>query len=330
MSTHSCLLTAAFCILTGTANAQVSLDAIFVSEDTGDIENINTATGTSTILFTATGMDWNGAAYDAQNGLVYIDDIGTTNYEANQIITNTIYSFNPEAPSLGVKEVGTITGEGAFTGAGFHNGLYYAIGAGSDDLVTYNLSGHSGTGNIAQNSSQVLGGLGTSGGNNITGLSLGDLDFVGNTMYISAGVVTSTNVNAGISTTYTLYKYTNVNNTSATGLAANFPVSEGTTNVGVGVAYDFNSNKLIMFNDNITNDAGSIWLINQTNGAQSILGTLAGPAAAGGAGDWTIVPEPSTYAFWSMMLVFGLVFSHRALRYRRNDCSGDEADEGDG
>ncbi|HUB68426.1 MAG TPA: hypothetical protein VL981_13150 [Candidatus Methylacidiphilales bacterium] len=311
------------------ASAQITgLDAIFVSQDTGDIDNIDTATGSSTILYVATGMNWNGAAYDAQNGLVYIDDIGSTTYEANKPITNTIYSFNPVTDALA--EVGTITGQSAFTGAGFHNGLYYAIGSGSDDLVTYNLSGHSGTGNIAMNSSQVLGGLGTSGGQTITGVSLGDLDFVGNTLYISAGVVTSTNTNAGISSTYTLYKYTNVNNTSATGMAANFPISEGTTNVGVGVAYDFNSGKLIMFNDQVTNDAGSIWQINQTNGAQTKLGTLTGPAAAGGAGDWTIVPEPSTYAFWSMILVFGLVFSHRALRYRQEGLSGDEISENDG
>jgi hypothetical protein len=244
-----CLAAVVYCFGFGTAGAQVAnLDAIFVQQDGGEIDNLNTTTGASTLLYTATGLNWNGAAYDSQNGLVYIDDIGESGFEANQIITNTIYSFNPETPSAGVTEIGTISGQDAFTGAGFHDGLYYAIGSGSDDLVAYNLSSVTG-GVISQVSSQALGGLGTG----ITGLSLGDLDFVGNTIYVSAGTVTSTASGATVSTDYTLYKYTNVNNTSTAGLA--YSTSEGTTNVGVGIGYDFNSGKLVMFNTNINNEA---------------------------------------------------------------------------
>jgi hypothetical protein len=289
-----------------------------VQQDGGEIDNINTATGSSTVLYTATGFNWNGAAWDQQNGLLYIDDIGESGFTANQVITNTIYSFNPATPTAGVSEVGTISGQFAFTGAGFHNGLYYTIGSGSDDLLTYNLAGHTGSGNIALNSSQILGGLGTG----ITGVSLGDLDFVGNTLYVSAGTLTGTNSGATVSTDYTLYKYTTVGNTGPTGLAANYPTTEGTTSVGVGIAYDFNSGKLIMFNTNINNAAGTISQVNQNNGAQTGSIQLLGPAGSGGPGDFAIVPEPSTYAFWSMMFVFALVFSHRILRPREDDSDG--------
>src|SRR5580658_6700357 len=92
--TRSCLATVASCFLGGIAGAQ-GLDAIFVQQDGGEIDNINTATGSSTVLYTATGFNWNGTAWDQQNGLLYIDDIGESGFTANQVITNTIYSFNP-------------------------------------------------------------------------------------------------------------------------------------------------------------------------------------------------------------------------------------------
>ncbi|MCE0497251.1 MAG: hypothetical protein LV481_04810 [Methylacidiphilales bacterium] len=285
-----------------TASAQTALDAIFVQQSSGDIDNIVTTTGVSTLLWSPpTGKDyyWNGASYDRQNGLLYIDDLPTNGYSANTPITNTIYSFNPANPSGGVTEVGTITGQSAFTGAGFYNGLYYTIGSGSNLLLAYNLSAAGGPQLV---SSQTLGGLGTG----ITGLSLGDLDFVGSTLWISAGTVTSTNSGATISTEYTLYEYTTVTNTTTPALA----VSEG-TEVGVGIAYDFNSGNLIMFNSD-----GTIATVNPNTGAETDSITITGPAASGGAGDFAIVPEPNTYAFWSMFFILTLVFLHRTLRPR--------------
>ena len=292
----------------GIAHAQGLNTTIYVQQSTGDIDSINPTTGVSTALWTPpSGQNyyWNGAAYDPQNGLLYIDDLPTNGYSANTPITNTIYSFNPRNPAAGVTEVGTITGQSAFTGAGFYNGDYYTIGSGSDNLLAYNLAAAGGPQLVT---SQTLGGLGTG----ITGVSLGDLDFVGNTLWVSAGTVTSTNSGATISGTYTLYKYTTVTNTTATGLAAGFPVSEGATYVGVGVAYDFVSGVLYVFNAN-----GTIATIDQANGTESSFVTLTGPAVGGGAGDYAYVPEPSTYAFWSMLFIFTLVFSHRALRLRQ-------------
>lgn len=280
-----------------TVHAQ-GLDAIFTQQSGGDIDNINTTTGVSTSLYTATGHNWNGAAYNPVTKLLYIDDIGTTNFTTNQVITNTIYSFNPFQPASGVTEVGTISGYAAFTGAGFYNNLYYAIGTGSNQLVSYNLNGHSGSGLISQNSTQTLGGLGSG----ITGVSLGDLDFVGSTLYISAGTLTSTAVGAGVSATYTLYKYSTVTNTTTPILA----VTE--SKIGVGISNDINSNQLIMFNSD-----GSIQTVDQTTGAESGSISLSGPAATGGAGDFTIVPEPRTYALWSMVLLLGLVALQRSL-----------------
>ena len=300
-----CVAVIAYGFGVGTADAQ-GLDSLFVQQSSGDIDNIVTATGVSTLLWSPpTGQNyyWNGAAYDQQNGLLYIDNIGEANFTPNQVITNTIYSFNPSKPSAGVTEVGTISGQFAFTGAGFYNGDYYAVGSGSSQLLAYNLSAAGGPQLV---SSQTLGGL----GNGITGISLGDLDFVGSTLWISAGTVTSTNSGAGVSATYTLYKYTTVTNTSAAGLAANFPVSEG-TEVGVGIAYDFHSDNLIMFNSD-----GTIETINQATGQETNSITITGPAASGGAGDYAIVPEPRTYAIWSMLFIFTLIFSHRALRTR--------------
>ncbi len=294
-----------YCFLTGLAGAQ-GLDALYVQQSSGAIMNINTSTGASTTLATFAGKYWNGAAYDQQNGLLYIDALPTNGYSANTPITNTIYSFNPSNPGAGVTLVGTITGQSAFTGAAFYNGDYYAIGSGSNQLVAYNLAA---VGGPALVSTQTLGGLGSG----ITGVSLGDLDLVGNTLWISAGTVTSTNSGAGISGTYMLYQYTTISNTTTPALA----VSEGTTNVGVGIAWDFNTNKLIMFNVNAgTGTNGSISLVDQSSGAQTLLSTLTGPAAAGGAGDFAIVPEPRTYAFWSIGVVFALVFAHRLWRRR--------------
>jgi len=297
----TCLAVVFYCLLMDSAPGQTTgLDALYVQQNGGAIDNINTVTGTSVNLAAFPTDYWNGAAYDHQNGLLYIDNIGEANFTTNQVITNTIYSFNPLNPGAGVTEVGTIAGQSAFTGAGFYNGLYYTIGTGSNQLEAYNLSAAGGPKLV---SSQTLGGLGSG----ITGLSLGDIDFVGNSLWVSAGTLTSTAAGAGVSSTYTLYHYTNVSNVTTPVLA----VSEG-TEIGVGIAYDYIRGQLIAFNSD-----GTIAQVNQSTGAESGSITLSGPAFTNaGAGDFAIVPEPGTYALWSMGLVFSLVFAHRALRQR--------------
>lgn len=274
------------------------LDAIFVSQGTGEIDNITTTgtTSPSTTLYTATGHNWNGAAYDPQNGLIYLDDLGSSTNTINQIITNTIYSFNPLNPSAGVTLINTVSGQAAFTGGAFHNGLYYVIPNGSDQLISYSISGST----ITQVSSQTLGGLGTG----VAGLGLGDIDFVGSTLYISA-----LKSNGTAFTSYELLKYTDVSNVSTPVYA----VAESKS--GVGISYDIVSGQLIMFNSD-----GTLNTVDPTTGAQTAYSSLSGPAASGGSGDFTIVPEPSTYAIWSMLLLGVLVAGHRKLRSGTQPC----------
>jgi len=128
-----------------------ALDTIFTQETTGSIYNLNSTTGASNLLGTFTNGSnphyWNGAAYDPTNGLMYIADIGAANYSANTTITNNMYSFNPTNPGGGVTLVGQITAS-ALTGAGWHNGIYYTIASGSNQLVGYDLAGHTGGGTI--------------------------------------------------------------------------------------------------------------------------------------------------------------------------------------
>jgi len=295
-----------------------ALDTIFTQETTGSIYNLNSTTGASDLLGTYTNganpFFWNGAAYDSANGLMYVADIGTTNYVANTTITNNMYSFNPANPGAGVNLIGQISAS-ALTGAGWHNGDYYTIASGSSQLVAYDLAGHTGGGTInALPNAITLGNLGTG----VVGLSLGDLDFIGNTVYISAGTVDS---QGNISTTYTLYSYTITSPTTAT---QNFAIAESTLPngaVGVGIGFDSSTGQLVLI-DNRNNSSGLDY-IDPTTGAITVGSDMSGPDS-GGPGDYTTispVPEPSSYAVISLALLLALIASQRfflALRPARN------------
>ena len=298
------------CTFAGLVKAQTaSSETIFTSETTGNIYEINNATGVSTLLGTSgafSGDFWNGAAYDTTTGMVYVSNIGTTNYQPNLVITNTIYMFNPNNVSAGLTEVGTIRSD-AITGAGWHNGKYYVVGSGSNVLAAYTLPTSFSTAALTASSTQTLGGLGSG----VTGLSLGDLDFIGNTLYISSGTVSSTAVNASVSAQYTLYKYADVSNVTTPVYA----VGEGATYVGVGLGYDPLTNNLYMLNANNT-----IGLVNQSTGVESGEFNITGPDP-GGAGDYTVligvVPESRDYAIICLGLILAMVASERILRQRR-------------
>jgi hypothetical protein len=295
----SAIATLGFC---ASAQAQ-SLDAIFTQQATGAIIAVNPNTGNSSTIYTASGDYWNAAAYNPNNGLVYIDSVGGATFTTGVPVTNTIYSFNALNPSAGVTEIGTVTGQAAFSGAGFYNGQYYVIAAGSNQLESFNLTGLSGSGALTASSTQTLGGLGS----NVTGLSLGDIEFIGNSLYISGYGVGS----GAPATAYTLYKYADVSNTTT----PTYAVSEG-SETGVGLAYY--NNTLLVFNSDGTLDS-----INPTTGAETPYGinTLQGPAAGGGAGDFTVansitvVPEPKDYAIWFLLFVLGLVTVERKLSW---------------
>jgi len=294
-----------FCAFAKSAEASAS-ETIFTSETTGNIYEIDAA-GVSTELGTSgalAGHFWNGAAYNPTNGLIYVADIGTTNYHANVVITNVIYSFNPSNPDGTLTEVGTISSD-AITGAGFHNGKYYTIGSGANTLTSYTLPS-SGTSLLTAASTQTLGNLGNDGsGTAIKGLSLGDLDFKGNSLYISAGTVTSTAANATINNTYILYEYADVSNLTTPTLM------HTESKVGVGIGYDALTNTMTILNSDNTIDT-----INQTTGAVLSSVTITGPDT-GGAGDYTIltgvVPEPRDYAVICLGLILAIVALQRFL-----------------
>lgn len=286
-----------------------ALDTIFTQETTGSIYNLNSTTGASNLLGTYTnGANphyWNGAAYDPTNGLMYIADIGTTNYAANTTITNNMYSFNPNNPGAGVTLIGQISAS-ALTGAGWYNGTYYTIASGSNQIVGYDLAGHVGGGTINPLANAIT--L-TNLGAGVTGLSLGDIDFTGNTVYISAGTVNS---QSQISTTYTLYSYTITSPTTAT---QNFAVTENLPNgaVGVGIGYDNSTGKLTMIDTR--NNLSGLDYVDPTTGAITAGPDIAAPDT-GGPGDYTTmfpapVPEPRDYAAISLGLILAIVAFQR-------------------
>jgi hypothetical protein len=139
---------------------------------TGEINVIDTATGIATQIYNDpnAGVAFNGAAYDPDNGLVYLQ-------EAN---SNTLYSFNPQNPGAGLTELGTY--DGVFFAAGFQNGIYYAIETGtSHQLLGFDLSS-AGGGVLAPISSETLNISGTGLGPNFGG---GDLDFNNGALYLT-------------------------------------------------------------------------------------------------------------------------------------------------
>ncbi len=254
---------------------------IFAQQNTGTIYQINQLSGVSTQVATESGHFWNGAAFNSQTGLVYISDVGTNNPLGGT--SNTLYSFNPAAPAAPIIQVGTVTGQNSFYDAGFYNNKYYTVPVGSNKLLSLTLPS-SGTAALTP-TQQTLGGLGT----NVTGLLLGDIDFIGSSVYIYGTQI----INGNSAGSNVLYKYADVSNLTSPTYTK---VLSGT---GAGLVYDPGLGKLI-----ITNTDNSIYSVDPTTGTATSIGTITGPDT-GGNGDFALivaVPEPSAIWEGSIML----------------------------
>ena len=255
------------CVFAGRAFAQTS---IFASQANGAIYAINDATGVTTTLHAADSHCWNGAAYVPVNKLIYMSDTGVTSSGYTTITTQTIYSFDALTNTL--KEIGVVNNQYALNGAGWYNGYYYTVPIGTNTLVGYNFAAiASGTGVISPVSSLTLPGLqpGTA-----TGVYLGDIEFIGNNMFMSGvGTASGAQINTN---QYILYKYgltssgTNPN-ISLSGTGPSYSVLEtGTTGIaitGPGLTYD--GSNLLLITGSSTAD---LFYVNQSNGSLSFDG----------------------------------------------------------
>ena len=320
------LVVALFFALSCRGFAQIS---VFVSQADGAIYAINDATGATTAIHTADTHRWNGAAYDPVNKLIYMSDTGVTSSGYTTIATQRIYSYNALTNVL--TQVGVINNQYALNGAGWYNGYYYTVPIGTNTLVGYNLAAiASGTGVIAPVSTLTLPGLlpGTA-----TGVYLGDIEFIGNNMYMSGvGTAGGAQINAN---QYILYKYAISSSgtnpvISLSGTGPSFSVLEtGTTGIaitGPGLTYDGTSLLLIS-----GSSAPDLFYVNQTTGALTFDRHITG--FTGGAGDYTagmmFTPEPSTLlgGFAAAGMAVGTVIRRRS---RRRDAVEREDDRGFG
>ena len=306
------LIMAMCCFFAARGFAQVS---VFVSQGTGAIYAINDATGVTTTIHAADSHRWNGAAYDPANKLIYMSDTGVTSSGYTTIATQTMYSYNAVTNVL--TEVGVINNQYALNGAGWYNGYYYSVPIGTNTLVGYNLAAiASGTGVISAVSSLTLPGLLP---NTATGVYLGDIEFIGNNMFLSGvGTAGGAQINAN---QYILYKYgisssgTNpVISLSGTGPAYSV-LETGTTGIpitGPGLTYDGTSLLLIT-----GSSAADLFYVNQSTGALTFDRNITG--FTGGAGDYTsgmmFAPEPSTILGGGVaaVLAIGTVLRRRRL-----------------
>ena len=285
------LIALILCVFATHGIAQVS---VFVSQANGAIYAINDATGATTTIHAADTHRWNGAAYDPVNKLIYMSDTGVTSSGYTTIATQRIYSYNAVTDVL--TQIGVINNQYALNGAGWYNGYYYTVPIGTNTLIGYNFAAYAaGTGVINSVSTLTLPGIQP---NTSTGVYLGDIEFIGNNMYMSGvGTASGAQINAN---QYILYKYalTSSGTNPVISLSGTGPVyavlETGTTGIpitGPGLTYD-GSNLLLITGSN----AADLFYVNQSTGALSFDRDITG--FTGGAGDYTsgmmFAPEPST------------------------------------